>query len=188
MRRAMLAGAILGAAMTAVPTAYANAQELHARFSGFLEIGALGSETGAILSKGEGTLKLKLDKQLQSITFTLTYTGMETAVQQAHIHFGKVHVAGGIIVFLCSNLGNGPPGTQPCPPNGGTVTGMLTPATVVGPAAQNLLPGDFNGLVDALQSHTAYGNIHTVQFPAGEIRGEIRRGKGDDGRDKKDDD
>jgi hypothetical protein len=119
MRRSMLAGAILSAAMTAVPTAYANVQEFHTKFSGFLAIGALGSETGAILSKGEGTLKLMLDKQLQSITFALTYTGMETAVQQAHIHFGKVHVAGGIIVFLCSNVGSGPPGTQLCPPNGG---------------------------------------------------------------------
>jgi hypothetical protein len=31
MRRSMLAGAILGAAMTVVPTAYANDQEFHAR-------------------------------------------------------------------------------------------------------------------------------------------------------------
>jgi CHRD domain len=51
-----------------------------------------------------------------------------------------------------------------------------------------LTPGNFDGLVDALRSHTAYGNIHTVQFPAGEIRGEIRRGKRDDGRGKEDDD
>jgi hypothetical protein len=190
MRRSMLTGAILGAALAVVPTAYANAQEFHAKFSGFFEIGALGSETGAILSNGEGTLKLKLDKQLQSITFTLTYTGMATAVQQAHIHFGKVHVAGGIIAFLCSNLPSPPTpsGTQPCPANGGTVTGTLTPTSVIGPTAQNFNPGNFAGLVDALQSHTAYGNIHTQQFPAGEIRGEIRRGKGDDGRGKENDD
>jgi CHRD domain len=101
--------------MTAVPTAYANAQEFHAKFSGFNEIGALGAETGAILSNGEGTLKLKLDKQLQSITFTLTYTGMATAVTQAHIHSGKVHVAGGIIAFLCSNLPS-PPARDPAMP------------------------------------------------------------------------
>jgi hypothetical protein len=188
MRRSMLAGAILSAALTAVPTAYANDQEFHAKFSGFKEIGALGAETGAILSNGEGTLKLKLDKQLQSITFTLTYTGMATAVTQAHIHFGKVHVAGGIIAFLCSNLANPPPATQPCPANGGSVTGTLTPTSVIGPAVQNLAAGNFDGLVDALRSHTAYGNIHTQQFPAGEIRGEIRRGKGDDGRGKEDDD
>ncbi len=28
---------------------------------------------------------------------------------------------------------------------------------------------------NTLLSETAYGNIHTTQFPAGEIRGEIRR-------------
>jgi hypothetical protein len=60
-----------------------------------------------------GHAEVELDKQLQAITFTLTYAGMATAVQQAHIHFGKVHVAGGIIAFLCSNLANPPPGTQP---------------------------------------------------------------------------
>jgi hypothetical protein len=36
-------------------------------------------------------------------------------VTQAHIHFGPGRVNGGIMVFLCSNLGNGPEGTQPCP-------------------------------------------------------------------------
>ena len=32
-------------------------------------------------------------------------------------------VNGGISVFLCSNLGNGPAGTQPCPPGPATITG-----------------------------------------------------------------
>jgi hypothetical protein len=30
--------------------------------------------------------------------------------------------------------------------------------------------------VAALDSSTAYGNIHTVKFPAGEIRGQILKG------------
>jgi hypothetical protein len=38
---------------------------------------------------------------------------------------------------------------------------------------------DFDALEDALTSNTAYGNIHTTKFPAGEIRGEIRRAEGD---------
>jgi hypothetical protein len=188
MRRFMLTGAILGAVITAVSTAYANDEEFRAKFSGFKEVGALNNESGAILSAGQATLKLKLDKQLQSLAFTLTYSGLGAPVTQSHIHFGKVHVPGGVIVFLCSNLGNGPAGTQPCPGNGGTVTGTITPASVVGPAAQNLVPGNFNGLVAALESHTAYGNIHTTQFPAGEIRGEIRRDRDGDDRGRKDDD
>ena len=78
------------------------------------------------------------------------------------------------MVFLCTNLGNGPPGTPPCPASG-TVTGMLTPTSVIGPAAQGIAPGNFNALAAALLSETAYGNIHSIQFPAGEIRGELRR-------------
>jgi hypothetical protein len=95
-------------------------------------------------------------------------------VTQAHIHFGKRHVGGGIIVFFCSNLGNGPAGTQACPASG-TVTGTITAADVVGPTAQGVAAGNFNALVEALDNHTAYGNIHTTAFPAGEIRGQIRR-------------
>src|SRR5438445_8254998 len=82
-------------------------------------------------------------------------------------------VPGGIMVFLCSNLGNGPAGTPACPTPSGTVTGTLTPASVIGPTAQNITPGNFQGLVTALTTQTSYGNIHTTQFPAGEIRGDI---------------
>ena len=86
------------------------------------------------------------------------------------------------MVFFCSNLANPPAGTQPCPADGGTVTGTITAASVIGPTAQNVTPGDFDALSDALESDTAYGNIHTMKFPAGEIRGQIRRGHRDHDR------
>ena len=92
---------------------------------------------------------------------------------QAHIHFGKEHVPGGIFAFLCTNLGNGPAGTPACPPSG-TVTGTLTPASIVAVPGQNIVAGDFNILVQALESDTAYGNVHTANFKAGEIRGQLR--------------
>jgi hypothetical protein len=82
------------------------------------------------------------------------------------------------MVFFCSSLPTHPAGVQPCPANAGTVTGTLTAANVLGPAAQGVTPGDFDAIVDALESDTTYANIHTMAFPAGEIRGEIRRGSG----------
>ena len=174
-RHSVLAGAILAAAVTTVSAAGANAQQFQANFSGFQELGALNAETGAILSTGQGTLALNLNQPAGTLTFTLTYSGLSEPVTQAHIHFGKVHVPGGIIVFFCTNINNGPVGTQACPAGGGTVSGTITGANIVGPAAQNITAGHFAGLVAALLSDTAYGNIHTTKFPAGEIRGQIHQ-------------
>ena len=98
---------------------------------------------------------------------------------QAHIHFGKKHVPGGVMVFFCSNLGNGPAGTPACPASG-TVTGSWTAASVVAIPGQNVTAGDFDALTDALGSNTAYANIHTANFPAGEIRDQMRRNNRDD--------
>lgn len=182
MHRTMLAVAACALAFSA---AHARAEQFSAKFSGFQEIGALGAgETGAILSNGRGSLDLKLDRHAQTLDFTLTYSGLSADITQSHIHFGKVHVAGGIMVFFCSNLANGPAGTQPCPPAGGTVSGTITAANVVGPATQNVTPGDFDALARALESNTAYGNIHTTKFPAGEIRGQIRHRDRDDDHDR----
>ena len=169
-----LSGMLLAGGLAAVSAGIAQAQEFGARLNGFEELGALNAETGAIRSAGKGTLSLDVDKSQAS--YTLTYSGLSAPVTQAHIHFGKIHVPGGVMVFFCTNLGNGPAGTPACPPSGGTVTGTWTAASVVGPAAQNVTPGDFSAVIDALNSNTAYANIHTTKFPAGEIRGQVRRG------------
>jgi len=145
-------------------------------FSGFQEVGALNNETGAILSPGKATLKLTLDRAAQTLAYTLTYSfPSTTSVTQAHIHFGKDHVPGNIMVFFCTNLANGPSGVAvpACPAFDGTVTGTITAAGVKAIPTQNVSAEDFNALVSALTSDTAYANIHTAAFAAGEIRGQI---------------
>src|SRR5712672_4357373 len=139
MRRNICALATLAAATSMLPGAHANAVEFSAIFSGFEEIGGLGAgETGAIFSQGKATLDLDLNGSARTIAFTLTYSGLSAPVTQAHIHFGKEHVAGGIMVWFCGSLTNpGPAGTQTCPAAGGTVTGMITGAHVIGPTAQH---------------------------------------------------
>lgn len=170
--------AISAAAVVALWGTYSHAEEFSARLSGFNEIGGLAAgETGAILSEARGTLRLDLDSKSGSIAYRLSYTGPFTSdVQQAHIHFGKVHVAGGIMAWLCQSTAKQSPtaGTPQCPAQSGTVTGILTAASVIGPAGQNVTPGDFDALEDALSSNTAYVNIHTATFGSGEIRGQIR--------------
>jgi hypothetical protein len=81
----MLAGAILAAIVTLVLAANANAQEFHAKFSGFNEVGALNAETGAIFSQGQATLALNLNKQLQSLNYTLIYSNLVSVLQAISI-------------------------------------------------------------------------------------------------------
>jgi hypothetical protein len=181
MQTKMLILAMAAAATFALPVAGANSEEFSASFSGFNEVGGLGAgETGAILSGGSARLRLDLNRGSQTLRFQLTYSGLGSAVTQSHIHFGKVHTAGNVMVFFCSNLPTAPAGVQACPANGGTISGTITAANVLGVASQNIPAGDFDALTDALMSDTAYANIHTTNFPAGEIRGEIRRGGHDD--------
>jgi hypothetical protein len=198
MRRNVLALAALASAVSVVLSAHANAdnENFSAVLSGFEEVGALpslksatGTEpevftfpTGAIFSPGNGTLQLSLDKGQQTISYTLTYSPLSSAVLQSHIHFGKRHVPGGIMVFFCTNLSNGPANTPNCPtpsgtPPSATVTGTWSAASVLAVPGQNITTtGNFSALIAALESDTAYGNIHTTNFPSGEIRGQIRKG------------
>jgi hypothetical protein len=159
---------------------YAGAQEFTGHLTGFDEIGFIqGPYTGAILSNGTATAKLYLDQKAGTVTYRLTYSNVGTTppltgtVTQAHIHFGKRRDSGGILVFFCTNLDNGPAGTPACPLNSGSVTGTWTKDSVVAIPKQNVSAGDFDALVAALTSHTAYANIHSTGLPSGELRGQV---------------
>lgn len=169
MRCKLLASAALLAAPFILFGTRANAEEFTARMVGFQEVAAVFS------AHGQGMLHLDLDRKARTITFKETFSGLSAPVTQSHIHFGKIHVAGGVTVFFCTNLNNGPAGTQPCPAGGGTVTGTITGGNVLAIAAQGMPAGDFDALVELIETQSAYVNVHTTSFPAGEIRGQIRR-------------
>jgi len=100
-------------------------------------------------------------------------------VTQAHLHLGQEGVNGGIMLFLCSNLGNGPAGTKPCgtvPDDGGItpdVSGFVVAQDIVGVTSQGMLPGDFFAFQRALRQGVAYVNVHTDKFPGGLIRAQL---------------
>lgn len=182
--------AIVLAAVVVFPASYAFGQDYSARLNGFNVTGSVpgptAAETGAILTNGTGMLRLHLDKSTQTANYELTFSDLTSTVTQAHIHFGKEHVAGGIMVWLCQNPATnpGPDGTPVCPQTNGTVTGTITAGSVQAIATQNVTAGDFNALVDALESNTAYANVHTDNFKAGEIRGQTQIFGKDDNHDR----
>jgi hypothetical protein len=116
-----------------------------------------------------------------TLTYKLTYSGLSSDAFMSHIHFAQPGVNGGIFIWLCGSAkAPGPTGTPTCPATGGTVTGSVTSAGVqslIGtpPAAgQNLNAGDFAGAIRILESGDAYVNVHTTNFPGGEIRGQVK--------------
>jgi hypothetical protein len=129
-------------------------------------------EVPVISTTGHGTFRARINHDETEIAWQLSYADLEGAVQQAHIHFGPPNNTGGVSIFLCSNLGNGPLGTQACPlpPLDGTVEGTATAVDVIGPAAQGIEPGALAEIIAAIKDGKAYVNIHSTKWPAGEIR------------------
>ena len=126
-------------------------------------------EVPAVSTTGVGEFVAEIDDESETITYTFTYAGLQGGASLfAHIHFGQRHVNGGVSAFLCGG-GDKPP----CPPVAGTVTGIIDAADIVGPTSQGIEPGSFAELAKAMRIGSAYVNIHTTRWPAGEIRGQI---------------
>ena len=131
-------------------------------------------EVPALSTPGVGEFRIGLERASDEIRYRLTFSGLETDATQAHIHFENETNNGPIVVFLCSNLGNGPAGTQACPAAGGTIRGTITPADIgAGAAAQGLAAGEFDEFVRAIRSGATYVNVHSVNRPGGEIRAQL---------------
>jgi hypothetical protein len=133
------------------------------------------NEVPSVSTTASGEFRARISKDETQIEYELSYSDLEGAVQQAHIHVGQEGVNGGISVWLCSNLASPPtpPGVQPCPPPPATITGVATAADVVGPTAQGVAPGEFAELIRAIRAGKTYANVHSTKFPGGEIRDQI---------------
>jgi hypothetical protein len=135
----------------------------------------------AISTTGNGTFTARISKDESRIEWQLTYSDLEGAVLQSHIHFGQKAVTGPISVFLCTNLGNGPAGTQPCPAPPATISGTIVAADVTaGAADKGIEAGHLNELIDAIRAGATYVNVHSTKWPTGEIRSQINDSPGHD--------
>lgn len=145
-------------------------------------------EVPALSTPGYGEFTLTISNDEKEILYELFYRDLESAVQQAHIHIGNASVNGGISVFLCSNLGNGPAGTQPCPAGPATITGTIKAADVspnipatLAARNQGLDTGELAEFIRALRAGGTYVNVHTTGRAGGEIRSQIKEESASDG-------
>jgi CHRD domain len=148
------------------------------RLNGYEEVPSVSTA-----ASGEFRARIRGDR----IEWTLSYKDLEGTVQQGHIHFGQAAVNGGISVFLCTNLGNGPAGIQACPASPATITGTIQAADVspnipatAAARTQGINTGEFAELVAAIRAGVTYANVHSTTWPGGEVRGQLNNRGGDD--------
>lgn len=127
------------------------------------------NETPAVHTKGTGDLTLTINAD-NTMSFTLTYSGLNNPAQAAHVHFAQPNVAGGIVFFLCGTPKPACPAGTTTP---ATVTGTVAAADILAPTGQGLTAGDITGFIQEIQAGFAYANVHTISSPAGEIRGQL---------------
>jgi hypothetical protein len=99
--------------------------------------------------------------------YTLIVANIEN-VTQSHIHLAPAGVNGGIVAWLYPSA----PPSQLIPgrSQGVLASGIINDDDVIG----DLDGLGVEGLLEAIRAGNTYVNVHTSQFPPGEIRGQIR--------------
>src|SRR5687768_1278443 len=122
MKRKVIVSAV-AVAMSSAVVAGTNFGSIREFLNGYEEVPSVS--TGA-----SGRFSASIRKSETESQWQLRYSELEGDVQPAHIHFAQAGVNGGISVFLCTNLGNGPAGVQPCPPAPAVISGTIVAADV----------------------------------------------------------
>ena len=159
--------AVLGLTVVSTSADQGSNASAKAKLSGF-------SEVTPKLTNGTGIFSATINGG--TLTYKLTFSDLTSPAFMSHIHFGQPAVNGGIFLWLCGSASSpGPAGTPTCPPDGGTVTRSgVTAADIQAVGTQNLTAGDFAAALSILSGGVAYVNVHTINFPSGEIRGFVR--------------
>lgn len=125
-------------------------------------------------SAARGQAKLQLSADGTELDYRLIVANIEN-VTQAHIHCAAAGVNGPVVAFLYPA---GPPAELiPGRTDGILAEGTITGADVIARPDSPECPGGVSGFSDLLnkiRSGQAYVNVHTSQFPGGEIRGQLR--------------
>jgi CHRD domain len=168
-RSALLGVAVLAAGLLVVSLAGAAGGKKNLKadeLSGY-------QENPDISTVATGSFKATLDDDAQTITYELSYSGLEGSVIQSHVHFGKRAVNGGVSFFLCGTAASpGPAGTPTCPADG-TVSRTVTAAEILGPTVQGIEEMNYEELAAAMRNGNTYANVHSTKWPGGEIRAQI---------------
>ncbi len=118
-------------------------------------------EVPSVHTFASGSAKFRMLKEKQELYYELCVRDI-SGVTQAHIHNGLPSENGGVVAFLFGMVD--PLGLV----NGELSSGIISKADLVGDFAD-----DWEGFVAALGNGELYVNVHTQDYPPGEIRGQI---------------
>lgn len=126
------------------------------------------NEVPAVETDGFGRAILTLNEAETALRFTLKTQNLEE-IHMAHIHCGPSGANGPVVAFLFGPAD--PPVTQDGILSKGTITDESVIDRVGGLCPTDVT--DLASLVALIRAGNAYVNVHTMAFPAGEIRGQI---------------
>lgn len=156
----LLAAMLVLAAVPAVAGAVGNGTTFVTHMSGDEEVPPADTDA-------QGQTVLRVSKDGDAIDYRVNVANIEN-VSMAHIHLAPAGQNGGVVVWLYPD--SPPPQLIEGRTQGTLATGTITADDLVGMLAGQSI----DDLVDHIESGNAYVNVHTQQFPGGEIRGQLR--------------
>lgn len=122
------------------------------------------NEVPPVRTISTGNAVFKLNRAGNKLFFKLAVNNI-TNVTQAHIHLGRRGQNGPVVAFLFG------PSKFGISVRNGVIRGVLTRSDLVGPLKGKTI----RDLARLMKCGNTYVNVHTIQHPNGEIRGQIFR-------------
>jgi hypothetical protein len=146
------------AATTTISSSYA--QTIPSTFHAILEG---DEEVPPVDSDAKGAAIFRTSNDGTELNYTLIVANIED-VTAAHIHLAPRGENGDIVAFLF----------DPEEPTEGRTNGVLAEGTITSEDLVGPLEGStLSELIDEIEAGNTYVNVHTVEHPSGEIRGQI---------------
>jgi len=111
-------------------------------------------QTPVVVSDGRGTAHFRVSRDGQSIEYDYRVRNLEN-INGAHLHLATKGNNGPVVVPLLA---------------GNRVRGVIQASDLVGPLAGIPL----SSLLTAMENDQIYLNVHTLQYPDGEVRGQVK--------------
>ncbi len=107
-------------------------------------------ETEDVDSEGTGLATFNLSKSGMEVNYRVVLDGLTEPAMMAHLHMAPAGTNGDVVVNLSDGI------------DGNVISGSFDPT-------------EFDGLLEAMNAGEIYINVHTTNFPAGEVRGQLMR-------------